>query len=97
LTFSGFLSQDDLSEDGWSHLHELMEPQGVQVFDLKWCSIKYSDIGKVLTKSLGLFLATEAATLLIPGGKIVKGATLVMNLIRTKSILFDVLGKETGG
>jgi hypothetical protein len=29
LTFSGFLSQNEKSEDGWSHLHELMEPQGV--------------------------------------------------------------------
>ncbi len=53
LTFSGFLSQNDNPEETWGHLNELIEPLGMQVYDLKWQSIQYSDIAKSISKKLG--------------------------------------------
>lgn len=92
LTFSGFLSQNDKSEDGWSKLHELMEAQGVQVFDVKWHSVQYSDICISVGKNIGWLIATEAAGLLIPGGKVLKGAKLMLYMMTSKSLLWDALG-----
>jgi hypothetical protein len=55
LSFSGFLSQTDLSEDGWSILRDIVEPHGVSLFDVKWESIKESDIALALAQSFGKF------------------------------------------
>ena len=77
LTFSGFLSQNDASEDGWSHLNELVEPHGVHVYDLKWRSIDYSDIAKRVGKKLGFHLLAGAAGFLVPGGSIARLARFI--------------------
>ncbi len=71
-----------------------MEPQGVQVFDLKWQSIQYSDIGAGVGKNLGVWIASEAIGLLIPGGKVIKGVHMLTYLMNSKSLLWDAVGKS---
>jgi hypothetical protein len=89
LTFSGFLSQNDKPEESWGHLNELIEPHGMQVYDLKWQSIQYSDIAKSVTMKLGQLIALEVAGLFIPGEKMVKAARLAYYMLRSTNYIYN--------
>ena len=89
LTFSGFLSQNDKSEDGWSKLNEMIEPHGMDVYDLKWQSIQYSDIVKSVSMKLGQIVATELFGLLVPATKAVRAAKVAFYVFKSKTYLYD--------
>ena len=89
LTFSGFLSQNDKPEESWGQLNELIEPHGVQVYDLKWQSIQYSDIAMSVTKKLGSIIALEMLGLFIPGEKAAKAARIAYYMLKSKTYLYD--------
>ena len=69
MTLSGFLSQNDNSE-GWSKLADIVEPQGITCFDMKWESIQYSNIAKKVGVGLLKLGISESFELLLTGGKI---------------------------
>lgn len=76
-------------------MNDILEPMGISCFDVKWQSIQYSDIGMSVGMGLGKFVVTEALSLLVPGGKAVKLASLLTNAMKIKTIVYDSLISET--
>jgi hypothetical protein len=61
----------------------------MQVYDLKWQSIQYSDIAKSVTMKLGQLIALEVAGIFIPGEKMVKAARLAYYMLRSTNYIYN--------
>ncbi len=73
ITFSGFLSQQDTSIGSWGSINEILEPRGINCFDLKWQSISYTELAKKLALCLGKLAVEEISSfILAPGGPSLK-------------------------
>ncbi|TNV83636.1 hypothetical protein FGO68_gene10597 [Halteria grandinella] len=89
LTFSGFLSQNDDSLDGWSKLNDLLDSLDISCFDVKWQSIQYSDIGISLGMEVGKQVLKNGVSLLIPSNGVYMALKIINGLFQAKLTLAD--------
>ncbi|TNV73199.1 hypothetical protein FGO68_gene8659 [Halteria grandinella] len=95
LTFSGFLSQQDCSLEGWSQLNDVLDPRGISCFDVKWESILYTDISKNTLTKVGKFFLLGGASLLIPSGGVFTAVKVIQTGLQLKELFYDSIALPT--